>query len=121
MPAPVRPDPRGVDRYLAGVPEPMRSVGRAARRVVRSTAPRLTETMKRGRPFYIGRREVVYIAAYASHVNLGFYRGALLTDGTGRLEGTGQGLRHVKLRTADDAETPAVRQLIRSAARLDAA
>jgi hypothetical protein len=32
------------------------------------------------------------------YVNLGFYQGALLVDPKRLLEGTGKGLRHVKIR-----------------------
>jgi hypothetical protein len=53
------------------------------------------------------------------HVTFGFLRGTSLPDPAGLLEGTGKNLRHVKLRTAEDVRTPALRKLIEAAARLN--
>jgi Domain of unknown function (DU1801) len=56
-----------------------------------------------------------YIMGHAGHVNLGFFHGVDLPDPENRLEGTGKKLRHVKLRTIDDAGRPCIRDLIEAA------
>jgi Domain of unknown function (DU1801) len=56
-----------------------------------------------------------YIAVYGAHINLGFYHGALLTDRNGILEGTGKGLRHVKITSPAMANNPALVELIQAA------
>ena len=56
-----------------------------------------------------------YIMPFRSWVNLGFFRGTSLADPQGLLEGTGAKLRHVKIRSLDDAEQPGVRELIEEA------
>ncbi|MGB6307870.1 MAG: DUF1801 domain-containing protein [Steroidobacteraceae bacterium] len=38
-----------------------------------------------------------YVNAFKSHVNVGFFRGAVLEDPAGLLEGSGKRMRHVKL------------------------
>jgi hypothetical protein len=48
-------------------------------------------------------------------VTLAFYRGTELPDPKGLLEGNGKVHRHVKLRTEDDAESPALRALLNAA------
>jgi hypothetical protein len=53
-----------------------------------------------------------YIAPQKKHVNLGFYYGAELPDPDGLLEGTGKLLRHVKIRSKEDLQKPAVRALL---------
>ncbi len=50
-------------------------------------------------------------------VNLGLTNGAGLADPQGLLEGTGTGIRHVKLTSAEAAGAPAVRQLVSDAVR----
>jgi hypothetical protein len=55
---------------------------------------------------------------HRDHVNFGFFRGAVLPDPEGVLEGTGKALRHMKLRGPDDVGSPAVRALL-DAARED--
>ncbi|WP_418318901.1 DUF1801 domain-containing protein [Piscinibacter sakaiensis] len=56
-----------------------------------------------------------YIAIQSAHVNLGFYIGTSLQDRSKLLEGTGKNLRHVKLRSVEEARAPAVRALIETA------
>jgi hypothetical protein len=58
------------------------------------------------------------IALQKSYVNLMLARGTELPDPDGLLEGTGKKARHVKIRTTDDADRPAVRALVEEAARL---
>ena len=56
-----------------------------------------------------------YIAPKSKHVNLGFMYGAALDDPDGLLEGTGKKLRHVKVRSVEEAERPALRRLLERA------
>ena len=53
-----------------------------------------------------------YIMPFRSWVNLGFFRGTSLVDSHGLLEGTGAKLRHVKIRSLDEAGQRGVRELI---------
>ena len=56
-----------------------------------------------------------YIMPMRGYVNLGFYQGALLADPKRLLEGTGKGLRHVKIRSLAEVGRPAVRALVAAA------
>lgn len=56
-----------------------------------------------------------YAKVNKAHVNLGFMDGAALPDPEGLLEGTGKSLRHVKLRSVEEVERPAVRALVEAA------
>jgi hypothetical protein len=56
-----------------------------------------------------------YILPHTSWVNLGFYKGADLPDPEGLLEGTGKKMRHIKIRSVEDAVGPAIRWLIEAA------
>jgi hypothetical protein len=55
---------------------------------------------------------ICLLVVYHDHVNLLFPRGVDLKDPKGLLEGSGKAMRHVKLRTPEDADRPGVRQLI---------
>jgi len=57
------------------------------------------------------------LVVYRGHVNLMFVRGVDLKDPSGLLEGSGKAIRHVKLRTPADVDTPAVRRLIAQATK----
>jgi hypothetical protein len=69
--------------------------------------------------FTLGRGKMTdgyaYIMGHSEYVNLGFFHGTDLPNPDGRLEGTGKKLRHVKIRTVDDANAPSTRALIDAA------
>lgn len=105
-----------VAAYLQTQPPRLRSLAAAVRRFIRATAPELDETIKWGQPAYVfGTHNVLYLAVYADHVDLGFFEGALLEDTDRLLEGTGARLRHVKVRRTADLEQEGLRSLVRGA------
>ena len=53
------------------------------------------------------------------HVTFAFMRGAALPDPENLLEGTGKGVRHVKLRSVADVKKPGVKKLVVQAAKLN--
>jgi len=53
------------------------------------------------------------------HVTFAFMRGAALPDPEKLLEGTGKGVRHVKLRRVADVKRPGVKRLLAEAAKLN--
>ncbi|MDB5096409.1 MAG: hypothetical protein JWM80_830 [Cyanobacteria bacterium RYN_339] len=58
-----------------------------------------------------------WIQPHKAHVNLGFNYGVELPDPEGLLEGTGALFRHVKLRSLDDLQRPALRALLEAATK----
>jgi hypothetical protein len=60
----------------------------------------------------------VYIASYRTHVNLGFYQGTDMDDPDDCLEGTGAGLRHIKIKTLGQAKSPKLETYITAALKL---
>jgi hypothetical protein len=58
---------------------------------------------------------VFHIAVYAKHVNLGFNDGAALADPKGILQGSGNSIRHITIKTPEDIKRPEIRAYIRRA------
>jgi hypothetical protein len=56
-----------------------------------------------------------YVNAFKAHVNVGFFRGAELSDPRGLLEGTGRFMRHVKIRPGSAVDAAALTKLIDTA------
>ena len=52
---------------------------------------------------------------YKNCVNLGFNRGALLTDPDGVLEGSGKLIRHLRIHNHNQLDRPLVRRFLRAA------
>jgi hypothetical protein len=59
-----------------------------------------------------------YVNSFNSHVNVGFFYGALLEDPAGILEGSGKRMRHVKLKPGRSINVAALSALV-DAAYLD--
>ena len=54
----------------------------------------------------LGKAPVCYLKAASNHVTFGFWRGAAITDASGRLENGGERMAHVKLRQIADIDAP---------------
>jgi hypothetical protein len=65
----------------------------------------------------VGDAAFAYVNAFTAHVNVGFFRGAELSDPHRLFEGTGKFMRHVKLRPERDIDAAALTQLIETAYR----
>jgi Domain of unknown function (DU1801) len=60
--------------------------------------------------------QVVYIAVYTKHINIGFHRGAEMEDPQKVLEGSGKQMRHISIKAEADLGTPIIRDYLRRAA-----
>jgi hypothetical protein len=56
-----------------------------------------------------------YVNAFRSHVNVGFFYGAMLDDPADLLAGSGKRMRHVKVQLDSDIDTAALGNLIDAA------
>ena len=102
--------------------ETVRPIAAALREIAFEIDPNTCEVVRlgdRAATYGVGPRKMIdgyaYILPYKSWVNLGFYQGVDLADPDGLLEGTGKKMRHVKIRSLEDANRSSVRALIRSA------
>jgi hypothetical protein len=109
------------DLMAAAVPE-MRPIARRLREIIAEIDPEAVEVVRLGdgaATYGLGPKKMsegyAYIMPYKQWVNLGFYMGATLPDPAAIMEGTGKKLRHVKVRSVEDAGRPAIRALIEAA------
>lgn len=110
------------DDLLEMTPETLRPVVIALREAIVRLHPEVNEVVRlgdRAASYGVGPRKMVegyaYIMPHTGWINLGFYRGASLPDPEGLLEGTGAALRHVKVRTVDEARGENIRALLTAA------
>ncbi|MGF1552528.1 MAG: hypothetical protein ACFBWO_08515 [Paracoccaceae bacterium] len=94
----------------------------AARAAIKRRHPGAVEVARPGErsvSFGLGAAKMseayAYLTAQRAWVNLGFFQGTALPDPAGLMEGTGDRLRHVKLRDAAEIENPALVDLIDAA------
>ena len=83
---------------------------------MRACGPDVRELMHDGCPTAcVDDAAFAYVAAFTSHVNVGFFQGASLRDPAELLRGTGQRMRHVKLRWGEPMNETALHALILAA------
>ena len=84
--------------------------------VMRNCGDDVRELLHDGHPTAcVADAAFAYVNAFSAHVNVGFFRGAEITDPEGLLEGTGKFMRHVKLRPERDVDAEALMKLIETA------
>jgi hypothetical protein len=82
-------------------------------------APAAGASIKWAQPVFESDGPFAYIKAFPSSVNLGFWRGVELDDPDGLLEGDGDRMRHVPLRSVDDIREEAFGAFVRQAVELN--
>jgi hypothetical protein len=117
-----------VKRLLAEHAPELRAIEQALRATIRREFPGAVEQVDFGNKLIaFGRtmkmRGLLFaIIAHKVHVNLQLADGADLPNAGGLIEGTGKRIRHVKIRSVEDASSPAIVAIVRAqlAARPDA-
>jgi hypothetical protein len=119
-----------LSEHLKRIPSATRPTLQAARRVVKAVAPSAEEITYQSQPprssgymwklvrYAVDGANVAGIGTFPRHVNLFFYRGRELDDGSGLLQGGGKEMRFITLRTPADAERPAVKRMLQKAFKL---
>jgi hypothetical protein len=93
------------DEYFGDQSQKNRSIIRALRRFVKRVAPGLEESMKWGNGCWVkGQAPVAYVYSATEYVQFGFFRGSALKDPGKLLEGSGQYVRHIKIRKLSDID-----------------
>lgn len=112
------------DRYFADLEDAERVVALRIRDAVRAAVgdhPRISETTKWNYPawVYAGKNgNLCSIMGANGYVRLQFFRGMELPDAESRLEGTGKGMRHLKVRCDAAFPSERIHGLVRDAVAL---
>ena len=125
FPSAKRRDP-AVEAWFADGPIELRSLAGEWFEQMRCCGDDVRELIHDGCPVAcVEDAAFAYVNAFKSHVNVGFFYGALLEDRAGLLQGSGKRMRHVKLTPERKPSSKALRALIEAAyadvrARLEA-
>jgi hypothetical protein len=111
-------DALAFDRHLDATAPAVADIARALRRTVLDGFSDAVEVFDAGDGILVigtGRsmRDFVFaIIPHKAHVNLQLVDGVDLPDPDGRIEGTGKRIRHVKVRSVEEADAPWVRAAV---------
>jgi hypothetical protein len=78
------------------------------RELIHLSVPQTTEEFKWGRPVFRIQKDFAYLKTAKNYVTLGFFNANRLHDPLSLLEGTGKEMRHVKLKSIDDINSPLI-------------
>jgi hypothetical protein len=112
---------REVENYILKLPLEQSQIAGELRSLILSASPHMEEQIKWGKPWFGCGEFVCYIAGQSDYVNLGFANGAELDDPEQLLQGTGKGMRHIKVRTLKGIRRKPFLALIKQSVKLNGA
>jgi hypothetical protein len=105
-----------IDAWLNARTGNLGSLAREWFQVMRSCGDEVRERLHDGCPTAcLGDAPFGYVNVFASHLNVGFFRGAALPDPKRLLQGSGKHMRHVKVTPGAQLHAAALRELIQTA------
>ena len=110
---------KSVDSWMAELDPSLRDIAQALRELILQAAPGIAESIKWNTPNYAKGGSACYLAANKGHINLGFFNGAGLPNPDGLIEGTGEKMRHIKVRKPEDIRPDVFTSLVQEAVRLN--
>jgi hypothetical protein len=115
FPGSVRRDP-AIETWMNEHPGDLGAIARHWFGVMRACGDDVRELLHDGHPTVcLADAAFAYVNAFRAHVNVGFFRGAELSDPNGLLKGTGKFMRHVKIKPGIDVDSQALTKLIHAA------
>jgi hypothetical protein len=112
FPSAVRRDP-AVEAWLHERSAELGAIAQRWFQIMRASGGEVRELLHDGHPTAcVGDAAFGYVDAFKAHVNVGFFRGAEISDPHGLLEGNGKFMRHVKLVPGHEIDAAALAELI---------
>ena len=107
-----------VGEIVGSLDQEQKEIVAKLRSLVKRVFPEIVETVKWGNITYLmGGENLAWIIIYRDHVDFGFFRGAELESKL--LEGTGKGLRHIKIRSSNEIDEKEVVGILKRAVGLE--
>lgn len=104
-----------VDLYIEGLSGEIKGITEQLRSLVLETSDELTEALKWGMPNYSYKGLAVYLQPAKHHVNFGIHKGGKIKDKDvkGLFEGSGENMKHIKVRSAEDIDQEYFQMLVK--------
>lgn len=104
-----------IDAWIDTLRPDERELARELRQAVLAAAPALAQSIKWGNLiFTLGGRHALAIAIHRDHANLQVFNGVALLEAFPVLEGSGKGMRHLRLRYRQPLDADLVAALARA-------
>ncbi len=105
-----------IDAWMKLHAGPLADIAHQWFEMMRNCGDEVRELLHDGCPVAcLGDAPFGYVNVFTSHVNVGFFHGAGLSDPAHLLQGSGKSMRHVKLRPGTDTDAAMLARLIAAA------
>jgi hypothetical protein len=111
-----------IEQFLMQLPAEKRQLAMQIREIILSVNPEIEEAIKWGQlAFLIKKKYFVFIYTYKhlDYLNLGFKQAIKLSDPKNLFEGTGKGMRHIKVSTAKDIPATQIKKWVKEAIQVE--
>lgn len=108
-----------IDAYVDALEAWQQEIAHPFAALVAKVAPKSSAYIKWGHPVWDLGGPFALLKPAKAHVTLGFWRGGQMSDAKGILEGDGDGMRYVKLKSGQQLP-PSLAELVREAVALNA-
>ena len=99
-----------VSQYIEKQKSPQKEICKILRKIILKTFPSIKEEIKWGVPNY---ENLYYLVALKTHVNLGFSIKNLTGEEIELLEGTGETMRHIKIKKIEEIDEKRIIELLK--------
>jgi len=110
-----------VKKFLLELPKEKQALAMILREIALAASPKIEETIKWGQlTFVYGKTNLAFIYAYKNtdYLNLGFMQAVELSDPKNLFEGTGKGMRHVKVYSEKSVSATQIKKWLKEAIKL---
>jgi hypothetical protein len=115
-------DDARVADFLSSLPEEKRKLAEIIRRTVLQADKKVEETIKWGNLTFVkNSKNIAFVYTYdkGPYINFGFLKATSLKDPKGLFQGTGKGMRHVKIYSEKDIDKKQFTAWVKEAVQLE--
>lgn len=97
-----------VTQYIENATEEQTIILHSLRKLIHETIDNVTEEIKWGFPVFAKTKDFAYLRFSKKHITLGFYNIDKIIDPDNLLEGSGNTLKHIKVKHTNDIKTEVI-------------
>jgi len=106
-----------VSDYINSATEEQVAVLNVLRKLIHDTVPNVSEEIKWNMPVFNNGKDFAYLRFAKKHITLGFYNIDKIQDPDNFLEGEGNTLKHIKIKSKDEVKPKIITEWLKQITR----
>jgi len=106
-----------VSDYINSATEEQVAVLNVLRKLIHDTVPNVSEEIKWNMPVFNNGKDFAYLRFAKKHITLGFYNIDKIQDPDNFLEGEGNTLKHIKIKSIDEVKPKIITEWLKQITR----